>query len=320
MDRQLGGVYGFCVGDALGVPAEFNSREALRITPIEGMEKSDNPKLPAGTWSDDSSMMLCLMDSLAEGLDYDDMMVKYYRWFSYGEYTPVGYCFDIGNTTRAAVHAFAKGKAALECGSGEESDNGNGSLMRSLPLAFYLAEETDAQIMTDIIHNTSTVTHSHKRCHIAASIYVLLCVELLHGVEAKQAAENTLAKVFKYYKAIPEYKKELVHFAALENFNEFIQREESEISSSGYVIDTLEAALWCFYNTHSYRACVLRAVNLGDDADTVAAVAGGLAGIYYGYEAIPKEWLDTLQGKDIIEKISDKFFRSIEKRANKPSQ
>lgn len=316
MDKRRGGIYGFCIGDAMGVPAEFNSREALRINPIMNMQPCEKPNLPAGTWSDDSSMMLCLMDSLAEGLDYDDMMIKYYRWFSYGEYTPCGFCFDIGNTTRKAIYDFARGKPALECGGAAEWDNGNGSLMRCLPLALYLQSIKDEEKRMQIIHNVSSVTHAHKRSHIACSIYTVLAMELIRG-KSREEAMSAVNRCFRYYKNKPEYKSELGHFRAVEGLSDFVLRDENYISSTGYVVSTLEAALWCFYNTHSYRACVLRAINLGDDADTVAALAGGLAGIYYGYESIPAEWAEALQGKAIIDRISSKFFNAVDKLENR---
>lgn len=315
MQKIIGAVYGFCVGDALGVPAEFNSREALRITPVETMQPAEELGLPAGTWSDDTSMMLATMESLAEGLDYEDMMVRFYRWFNFGDYTVAGESFGVGNTTRKAIHTFEKGKSALECGRDSENDNGNGSLMRMLPLAFYLQYIPNEEERMQIIHDCASLTHAHKRSHIACSIYIFLCMALFAGKEKKEAAQLAIRKAFKYYKALPEYKDELQHYKALEDLDAFIAREDSEISSSGYVVDTLEAAIWCFYTTHSYKACVLRAVNLGDDSDTVAAIAGGLAGVYYGVEAIPSEWMDVLQGKDIIEKVYAKFFRRLRKKA-----
>jgi len=315
MHKIIGSIYGFCVGDALGVPAEFNSREALRINPIETMQAADGLNLPAGTWSDDTSMMLATMESLAEGLDYEDMMVRFYRWFNFGDYTAAGKCFDIGNTTRKALLAFAKGKPALECGRDGENDNGNGSLMRILPLAFYLQYIPDEEERMQIIHNCASLTHAHKRGHIACSIYIFICMALFAGKEKKEAALLAIRKAFRYYKALPEYKDELCHYAALEDIDAFIAREDSDISSSGYVVDTLEAAIWCFYTTHSYKACVLRAVNLGDDADTIAALAGGIAGVYYGAEAIPADWMEVLQGKEMLENIYQKFYRCLRKKA-----
>ena len=237
-------VYGLAVGDALGVPFEFEARGSFECL---GMVGYGTHGQPAGTWSDDTSMTLATCDSIRVlgRIDPDDMRVRFREWNDEGSYTIDGR-FDIGITTSRALR---RGR-----GFDGERDNGNGSLMRIAPLAY-----TDAT--DDEIRAVSAITHAHPTSTEACVDFV----KLLRDPKLPPAGAPAPA-------------------------------------SSGYVVHTYNAALWCAANTSSYRDCVLAAVNLGDDTDTTAAVAGALAGEIYGYEAIPTEWLETLRGKDIIER------------------
>lgn len=303
------GIMGLCVADALGVPVEFMSRSSLKNDPVVGMRAYGTYNQPAGTWSDDTSMTLCLLDSLAGGLDYDDIMKKFRQWFDAGAYTPCEEVFDVGTATRKAINRYSTGKPALECGGKTEHDNGNGSLMRILPLLFYLQSRFGTELNReafDIIHNVSSLTHAHQRSLIACGIYISIASAITAATELKTAIEQGTEKAMQYYRNQSEFTQEMQHYKRLES-NGFAQLPEAEIKSSGYVVDTLEAALWCLLNTGNYRDCVLKAVNLGEDTDTVAAVAGGLAGLYYGYESIPSEWLDTIAKRDYILTLCENF-------------
>ncbi|NMA31572.1 MAG: hypothetical protein GX941_07215, partial [Candidatus Methanofastidiosa archaeon] len=230
-------------------------------------------------WSDDTSMTLCILDSLSNGLDYEDIMTKFLAWFNKGEYTPFGQAFDIGNGTRKALMYFEKGTPALECGGSTERDNGNGSLMRILPLAFYLRniygeEFTKKEEAFEIIHNISALTHAHKRSKIACGIYISIASEILEKIDLKGAIESGTYKAMEYYKEQDDFKKELKNYERLEN-KDFQKTNIDKIKSSGYVVHTIEAAIWCLLNTTNYKDCVLKAVNLGEDTDTVGAIAGG---------------------------------------------
>ena len=314
-NHVLDGIMGLCVADALGVPVEFNSRERLKVDPVTDMRAYGSHNQPSGTWSDDTSMTLCLLDSLPDGLDYKDIMGKYKSWLIDGEYTPHGEVFDVGITTRQAIMRFMSGLEPLHCGGVGERDNGNGSLMRILPLLFYIRSlyGTDFQEVDeamDIIHEVSALTHAHKRSQIACGIYLSVASMLIGSMDICTAIELGIYKAFEFYKGKPEYKTELSHYHRLPDKN-FREINEAEIRSSGYVVDTLEAAIWCLINSKSYKDCVLMAVNLGDDTDTVAAVAGGLAGLYYGSGDIPIEWTAKIVRKDYIEELSDKLHYSL---------
>jgi ADP-ribosylglycohydrolase len=251
-------VYGQAVGDALGVPFEFLGRDGFRCTGMVGHGTHDQP---TGTWSDDTSMALAICDSYRElrRIDVEDIRRRFLAWYREGAYTVDG-LFDIGNTT----------SRALDEGHGltGDQDNGNGSLMRTMPLAF-----TDAS--DDEVRAVSAITHAHPTSTGA-------CVEAVR-IARGLAAGMTVAE------------------ATGERWAYLVDRSRDWIRSSGFVEHTLEAALWCLLNTGSYRDCVLDAVNLGEDTDTTGAVAGALAGIAYGLEGIPAEWLEALRGKDVIE-------------------
>jgi len=316
-NKVLDGVMGLCVGDAIGVPVEFVSREALIKNPVINMRSYGTYNQPVGTWSDDTSMTLCLVDSLIKGLDYQDIMTKFHKWFDKGDFTPYGETFDVGNSTRKAITRFSDGVPSLECGGLNEYDNGNGSLMRILPILFYLQSIYGTEFLEndeafDIIHNVSALTHAHTRSKIACGIYVSVASELIGRENLKIAVGQGIYRAELYYKKQIKYKDELKYFNRLKE-KDFEKLDESIIKSSGYVVDTLEAAIWCLLNTNNYKDCILKAVNLGEDTDTVAAIAGGLAGIYYGYENIPNEWLAKIARREYIEDLCSQFNSAVSK-------
>lgn len=311
----LDGIIGLTVGDGLGVPVEFKDRDSLIQNPVTGMKSYGTYNQPAGTWSDDTSMTLCLAESLIQCLDYNNIMDKFMKWFNNGEYTPHGELFDIGNTTREALLRYNKGINALECGGKSEYDNGNGSLMRILPISFYIQsiygsyfKETEE--VFNIIHNVSSLTHGHKRSMMACGIYISIALNLLGGSGLESAIESGIYNAMEYYRGQDDFQLELNYFTRLEDRN-FRNLPIEEIKSSGYVIDTLEATIWCLLNTDDYKSCVLKAVNLGNDTDTVGAVAGGLAGIVYGYKSIPNEWKQAIVNRKYIEDLCNKLYMSL---------
>lgn len=311
----MDGIFGLCVADALGVPVEFMSREQLKTKPVKDMQGFGTHNQPIGTWSDDTSMTLCLLDSMATGLNYQDIMTKFKAWLTEGAYTPHGEVFDVGIATRQAIKRYMSGTEPLKCGGVEERDNGNGSLMRILPLLFYIqslygTEFQEVDEAFNLIHKVSALTHAHKRSQIACGIYLSVASMLTGNMDLGIAVDLGVYKAVEYYKHKPEFKTELKKFSRLSQKG-FRDLSEREIKSSGYVIDTLEAAIWCLLNTKTYKDCVLMAVNLGEDTDTVAAVAGGLAGLYYGYEYIPNEWITQIVRRDYIEGLSNKLYLSL---------
>ena len=310
--QVLGGILGFVVADALGVPVEFTPRIALRLDPVVDMRAYGTYFQPAGTWSDDSTMTLCALESLTKaGVDYEDMMTRFLAWGDDAYMTPYGEVFDMGRTTCNALATYATGTPALECGAVSERENGNGSLMRILPLALYLhhlRQTTDISWseMLTLIHNTSSMTHAHPISLISCGIYCCIAEQLLNGDPVAEAIETSAKRMKEWYAAQPEYAPWLSKFRRVDK-DILLSLEEEEIESSGYVLHTLEAALWCLLHTDSYESCVLKAVNLGEDTDTVGAVAGGLAGLYYGKEAIPGGWLAVIAKRDEIESLCEEF-------------
>lgn len=306
----LDGIMGLCVGDALGVPVEFMSREELEEEPVVDMRSYGTYNQPAGTWSDDTSMTLGLLDSLSKGLDYDDIMKNFIRWFEGGDYTPFGQVFDVGIATRKALTRYLEGVPALECGGKSEYDNGNGSLMRILPTVFYL-ESIYGEDLEDgafeIVGHLSSLTHAHRRSQIGCGIYISIAYMILRDMDLKTAIDLGILKAVEYYRRQDGFKEEVELYRRLEG-KDFDKTPRDEISSSGYVVSSLEASIWSLMTTSNYRDCVLKAVNLGKDTDTVAAIAGGLAGLYYGYEDIPKEWVEKIVRRDYIEKLCENLM------------
>ena len=298
-------VFGHAIGDALGVPVEFTSREEMDNSPVNDMEEGGTYEMPKGTWSDDTSMSLATLDSLANNIiDYDDIMANFCDWINKAKYTPAGVVFDIGRGTMKALMTYMRGEAeAVDCGQKSELRNGNGSLMRIHPISLYLFnKDMNIEDKIKIIHDISSMTHGHERAKIACGIYSFVIWELLKKPE-KESILIGLNKAREFYSNY----EELCHYNRLFD-KTFIITKREDIKSSGYVVDTLEAALWCLLTTLSYKDCVLKAVNLGGDTDTVAAIAGGLAGALYGYEQIPKEWKNSLIKKDYIEEMCNKAF------------
>lgn len=262
-------VYGAIVGDALGVPYEFMNRGSFTCT---GMADHGTHNQPAGTWSDDGSMLLATCRSLRdhEGkINLKDMLENFRKWYENGEFTQYGDVFDIGMST---IQALRTGESQTG-----ERDNGNGSLMRILPLAFTNCTE-------DEVRQVSAITHGHRISMDACAIYVSIIRRCLEG--------EVFADVIRSLK--PEEPFERIPL--LEDL------PEPEIRSGGYVVSSLEAAIWCVLTTDSFRDCLLQAVNLGSDTDTTACIAGGLAAACcYTMEDIPVEWLEAIPKKEIIE-------------------
>ena len=308
-------LYGFIVGDAFGVPVEFESRAALYNKPATQMLEFGSHKVPKGTWSDDSSMTLATMDSISSKgtIDYEDMMHRFIAWSEQAEYTATDSVFDIGITTSSALRYYMyNGKPALESGLTDVRSNGNGSLMRILPACLYvysLVPEEDKKV--EIINNVSSLTHAHEISKMGCYIYYKFMESLLGG-NNKETAYQDICKVdySKYYspETINVYKRILD--------GNLMNISIDQISSSGYVVSTLEAVLWTILNTKDYREAIIRSVNLGEDTDTVGAITGSLAGMIYGYETIPKEWLEVIPKQDYLNSLIDEFNAQI---LNKPN-
>lgn len=321
IDHIRAAMFGHAIADAMGVPVEFLDRNDLKKNPVVDYRGYGSHHVPAGTWSDDTSMAIATLDSLTYGLDYSNMMQCFCDWKQKAKYTATDEVFDMGITTNHALCRFIKGTPALECGCYDEYDNGNGSLMRIIPAALYCKYKipfASLEEQMDVIHNTSKLTHSHPRSLMGCGIYALILMELLTW-RNKYAIRLGLKKAKAYYRNLPEYQNELAHYSRVFQMY-YVLPEEAEIKSSGYVVSTLEAALWCILTTGSYSECILKAVNLGSDTDTVAAVAGGLAGVLYGFEGIPEKWYQGLIRNDVIDELCKTFAEGTAASANESAK
>lgn len=297
MDQMKGALFGLCIGDALGVPVEFKTRDDLDHDPVEGMRGYGTHGQPPGTWSDDSSLAFCLAESLKSGYDLDDIAEKFCRWYSEGYWSARGDLFDIGGTTREAMMRLNEGVEPTQAGGSGIRDNGNGSLMRILPISFHVKNLDEVERFRKV-HEVSAITHAHPRAKVGCGIYVQVVLEILDDNHLEEAVECVKEKIMDHYDHEP-YAEELKEYHRIIN-SDISELDRKDISSSGYVVNTLEASLWCVLTTTSYKGAVLKAVNLGKDTDTVGAVTGSLAGMYYGFGSIPGEWLEEMPKKEKI--------------------
>lgn len=313
-------LYGAAVADALGVPVEFFWRDDLKKNPVVDMKGFGAYDQPKGTWSDDTSMTLCLAESIARlgEIDYKDIMENFLLWYNEDDFLPGDELFDIGCTCESAIKNYMKGKTPLSCGLSDEDNNGNGSLMRISPLPFFLNAKFHAEnagAMDDeafsVIHGVSSLTHAHPISLIGCDIYCALMIEIIAKGKIKKKAvlKNAVDSVKAFVEKHDEFSAAFSKYKRLKKAD-FAKTDENDIKTSGYIVDTLEAALWCFLTTESYRECVLKAVNLGRDTDTVACVAGSIAGLYYG--EVPDEWANALRNKKRIDEIAESFSAKCE--------
>lgn len=288
------------VGDALGVPVEFRSRLVLRQDPVTSMREFGSHMQPAGTWSDDSSMMLVTTESLLTGFAPTEIMAGFRRWVFEGLWTPRGTVFDIGATTREAIFRFDAGRPPTEWGGATERSNGNGGLMRLLPVALH-GRHLPPKELARRAAVTSALTHAHPRSRLCCALFALVVAAVLRGVELRGALAEAAAWVGP---RVPDDEREIL--ADLLSGAVF-DRSEADVKSGGYVVHTLEAALWCCARAEGFQDAVLAAVNLGGDTDTTGAVAGGLAGVLFGRSAIPEAWVRALARGDEVEELATRF-------------
>lgn len=289
--RYQGALIGLAVGDAVGTTLEFKARGSF--TPITDMQGGGPFRLQAGQWTDDTSMALCLAASLIDkqGFDAEDQMQRYNRWRTEGYMSSNGRCFDIGVTVSEAIsHYLSSGDPYA--GSTNPLSAGNGSLMRLAPIAIFY--HPDIKQMIHYAKESSRTTHAAKECLDACAYFA----SLLHGAFLGLDKQSLLSSDF--YQPITR------KIQAIQK-QTYTDKTEAQIKGSGYVVESLEAALWCFLKTDCFQEAILMATNLGDDADTTAAICGQLAGAYYGMEAIPKAWRDKLALAEMIMDKADKL-------------
>ena len=306
-EKLYGGIIGHCIGDILRVSVEFSSREERCTDPVKEMRAYGTYSQPFGTWSDDTSLSLCLIDAIGKDGDYEVVANNFIAYMENGEFTPEGKMFDIGRTTQLSIEKMKQGVSPIECGMKSENDNGNGSLMRILPLAFVKEKYSDAQ-MSEYVKNISALTHGHIRSIIACEFYVEMAYSLYKGNGKEDAYRSAIKYITDKYAS--SYPKEMQIYSRVLS-EKILECNADEIRSTGYVVDSLEASLWVFFKGNSYREVVLDAVNLGGDTDTIGAIAGGLAGIYYGLSDISTRWIQSIRKLDFIKEEIEKFEKKI---------
>lgn len=309
LNQTKSALFGVAVGDALGVPVEFESREFLKSNPVTEMIGFGSHPVPAGTWSDDSSLTFCLAESIAEGLDLYNLSRKFLRWANENYWTPTGYVFDIGVSTQESIDRLEEGVDPALSGGKSESSNGNGALMRILPLIFYV-KNRPIEERFEITKQVSSITHGHIRSVLTCFYYLEFAGKLLEGSSPHEAYEALKNELLPFLSSYVKSHEEISHFNRLLLQDVHILPEE-EIESSGYVVHTLEASIWCLLNSKSYEEAVLKAVNLGEDTDTTGAVTGGLAGLVYGYQNIPKRWLKQLVRFEDIDGLCTALYQKV---------
>ena len=302
-------ILGVLVGDALGVPVEFKSRSELEDNPVTTMRGFGTYNQPEGTWSDDGSLTLCLVAELAKGYDLEGIGQSFVRWRYEKEWTPWGEVFDIGITTSYALQRIRVGISAAQSGEIEEDTNGNGSLMRIMPLLFFIKNKP-LEERFELTRQVSSITHAHIRSVLACFYYLEFATFLLNGMDKHNAYKATNELVSNFMQAKKFDNQEFEAFKRiLEGKIPDLQRHE--IKGNGYVVNALEASLWCFLGSATYSEAVLKAVNLGDDTDTTAAITGGLAGLYFGEGDIPNQWISKLARINDIENVINEFKQAM---------
>jgi len=297
---------GVAVGDALGVPVEFKSREVIAKNPVIDMIGYGSYNLPPGTWSDDASLTFCLADALAErGYDLQKIADNFVEWRYHSFWTARGEVFDVGMGTQQAIERVAKGTRPDLAGGFGVSSNGNGSLMRILPLLFYIKDKPIEERFA-ITRDVSAITHGHIRSAIACFYYLEFAGKLLLNGNLQDVYKQVQAEIKDYLDSTAIDHNEIALFDGLLN-GDIYKLNADEIKSSGYVLHTLQASIWCLLNTSSYKEAVLKAVNLGEDTDTTGAVTGGLAALKYGFETIPEKWLIKLARKEDIDDLAHRL-------------
>lgn len=294
-NKIKGSIFGLAIGDSLGAVVENKTREFVRICPVSDLMPSKSHQTKRGEFTDDTSMMLCLAESLLEkaGFDATDQIEKYIKWKNEGYMGCQNRCIGIGGTTAYSLDEYEYHNNPL---GAENNPNraGNGSIMRLAPIAIYFRNS-----LIDVIKYSklsSKVTHGANLCVLCCELFGVILYKVLLGETNKDNILNNQFIVSNSLEMQPLYKAS------------FINKSIDEIKANAYVINSLEAALWCFYYTTNYKDAVLKAVSLGDDTDTTAAIVGQLAGAYYGFDSIPSEWVDAIAMKDILENTSKMLF------------
>ena len=296
LKRFSGCLLGLAVGDAVGTTVEF--RERGKFPPVTDMVGRGPFDLKPGEWTDDTSMALCLAESLIamNGFDARDQMERYWKWYQDGYLSSTGVCFDIGNTVRKALHKYKETGNPMS-GVTDVHAAGNGSIMRLAPIPMFYFPDHEAILKYS--EESSRTTHGAKECLDACKLLGDILFRALSGMDKREV--------------LLESKLDLFDSSTIREISrgDYLNKSEDKIQGTGYVVESLEAALWSFWTTDSFEQAILKATNLGDDADTTAAICGQVAGAYYGVDGIPKHWLNRLVMREEICRWRKSFFIEI---------
>lgn len=303
-------IYGFVIGDAMGVPVEFEDREKLMESPVTNMLGYGSYDVSKGVWSDDTSMTLATMDSIIvnkKELNYNDIADKFCEWINNAKYTATNEVFDIGATTKYSLMRYWNNNiAAMKCGGTGISENGNGSLMRMLPIALYcFYNKIEDNDIINIVRNTSSITHAHEISIIGCYMYVKYIIFILSNNNKTES-----------YKLLQKIDYSIFNKDNINLYERIIKDDISKysldtIKSTGFVVDTLESVLWVILNTENFNEAIIGSVNLGGDTDTIAAITGSIAGILYGYDSMNKKWIKDIKNKELLNKYIYEFINTL---------
>lgn len=311
LDRIRGLFMGLAVGDALGIPVEFYSRKKLAQDPVTDLRSGGTYKKPAGTWSVDGSLTFCVAESLLQDFRLSDIAHKFTQFLYQDYWTARGEVFDVGVVVAQSIERIKKGTSLAEAGGNDEMDNGNGALNYTLPLGLFHHRLPISQRFTEIAQ-LSSLTNRHLRSILGAFIFSEMGVWLMRGghitpPKAYDAMTQTINELIEEEENLTQ---EVRHYHRILH-NNIADLPEGTIQSTAYVVHSLEACFWCLLNGDNYKDTVLKAVNLGEDTDTIGAMTGALAGLYYGYKAIPEDWLAQIALRDDILQLSDAFYQKL---------
>lgn len=311
-DRYRGALLGLAAGDAVGTTLEFQPPGTFQL--LEDLVGGGPFHLQAGQWTDDTSMALCLAESLVEQQAFDpvDQLRRYLVWYRDGHLSSTGRCFDIGNTVQGALLEFEQSGEPY-CGPTHPHSAGNGSIMRLAPVPLYYA--TDPLAAVEKSGESSRTTHGAAAAVDACRYLGGLLVGAVSGISKATLLSDHFCPISDYWRQRPLV-PEISEIAA----GSFKHRQPPEIKGSGYVVKSLEAALWAFYHSSSFEEGCLMAVNLGDDADTTGAVYGQLAGAFWGEQGIPREWRVKLAMRELIASLADRLHELAHRRPDAPAE
>ncbi len=300
IERYTGSLMGLAVGDALGMALEFYPPGTF--IPVNDIVGGGRFQLPPGFWTDDTTMALCLAESLVECRRFDpvDQLKRYVRWYQEGYLSSTGECFDIGATVLAALTKFEQ-TGQPYCGPTNPNTAGNGSLMRLAPVPLYYANKPDLAIQKAA--ESSRTTHGAIEAVDACRYFAALIIGAINNIPKAELLDKQYSPLPHIWQQAPLTPK-IAEIAQ----GSFKQKNPPDIRGTGYVVNSLEAALWAFYNSSSYQQGALLAINLGEDADTTGAIYGQLAGAYYGIKSIPENWRNKIVQKDLILSLAEKIY------------